>query len=217
MVSSGLGGLGGLLVLAGFGLMLVCAIWNPFSMSALGLIPGGFAVGGLSLMATGVGHQPHPRGPRPVVAGRRLPPGAVDAVEQAALRLLRPQGALHRLHPVGGRVRLRRGVGREVPGRGGEEPPVPAYFIGGYPGMHTGDYVGSMVERLQHAPWTRPSRRTRPPRPPRRGRRGRRLLRRRRRRRGRRRLVVTLDPTPRHPACSRPGTPRKGNNPCSLH
>jgi hypothetical protein len=31
MVKSGLGGFGGLLVLAGFGLMLVCAIWNPRS------------------------------------------------------------------------------------------------------------------------------------------------------------------------------------------
>ena len=55
MVKSGLGGFGGLLVLVGFGLMLVCAIWNPFQMTAVGLIPGSFAVGGTSLMATGSG------------------------------------------------------------------------------------------------------------------------------------------------------------------
>ena len=63
-------------------------------------------------------HQPDPRRPGPVVAGRWLPPDAGDAVEQAAVRLLRPQGALHRLHPVGGGARLRRRVGGQVPRRG---------------------------------------------------------------------------------------------------
>ena len=37
--------------------MLVIAIWNPFSMTVLGLIPGAFAVGGVSLMADRLRHQ----------------------------------------------------------------------------------------------------------------------------------------------------------------
>ena len=88
-------------------------------MTMIGLIPGAFAVCGASLMATGSGTKRTRAGPRPVVQGRRLPPDAVDAVEQGALRLLRPRGALHGLHPVGGRPRLRQGVGREVPHRDG--------------------------------------------------------------------------------------------------
>ncbi len=118
MISSGLGGLGGLLVLAGFGLMLAGIIWNPFSMTALGADPR--CLRHRRRLADGdrFRHQPDPRRSGPVVAGRWLPPDAGHAVEQAAVRLLRPQGALHRLHPVGGGARLRRRVGGQVPRRG---------------------------------------------------------------------------------------------------
>ena len=123
-----------------------CAIWNPFSMTMLGLIPGG--VRGRRHLADGdrLRHQPHPRRPRPVVAGRRLPPDAVDAVEQGAVRLLRPQGALHGLHPVGGRARLRRRVGREVPHRDRRGAAGAALLRRRpTPASHAGDFVDSMV------------------------------------------------------------------------
>ena len=119
LVTAGLGGLGGLLVLAGFAGVIAVAIWNPFSMTMIGLIPGAFAVCGTSLMATGSGTKRTRQRTRPVVQGRRLPPDAGDAVEQGTVRLLGPRGALHRLHPVGGRPGLRQGVGREVPHRDG--------------------------------------------------------------------------------------------------
>ena len=56
-------GLGGLLVLAGFAAVLACAIWNPFSMTMLGLIPGAFAVCGTLADGDRLRHQAHPRRP----------------------------------------------------------------------------------------------------------------------------------------------------------
>ena len=111
MVSSGLGGFGGLLVLAGFGADAGLRDLEPVLDDRARTDPG--RLRGRRHLPDGdrVGHQPHPGRPRPVVAGRRLPADAVDAVEQAAVRLLGAQGALHRLHPVGGRPRLRRRVG----------------------------------------------------------------------------------------------------------
>jgi hypothetical protein len=145
MVSSGLGGLGGLLVLAGFGLMLVCAIWNPFSMTALGLIPAGFAVGGLSLMATGSGTS-RTRAGRDLwsrVGGfRRMlsTPSSKQRFDFSGRKELYTAYipwavALDCADEWAAKYRI------EV----GEEPPVPTYFAGAYAGSHTADYVNSMV------------------------------------------------------------------------
>ena len=54
---------------------------------------------------------------RAVVADRRVPPDPGHRLGRGPLRLLRPQGALHRLHPVGGRLRSRGPLGEEVPPR----------------------------------------------------------------------------------------------------
>jgi hypothetical protein len=145
MISSGLGGLGGLLVLAGFGLMLVCAIWNPFSMTALGLIPGGFAVGGTSLMATGSGTS-RTRAGRDLwsrVGGfRRMlsTPSSKQRFDFSGRKELYTAYipwavALDCADQWAAKYRI------EV----GEEPPVPTYFAGAYAGSHTADYVNSMV------------------------------------------------------------------------
>ena len=145
IVTSGLGGLGGLLVLIGLGLMLACAIWNPFSMTALGLIPGGFAIGGLSLMATGSGTS-RTRAGRDLwskVGGfRRMlaTPSSKERFDFSGRKELYTAYipwavALDCADEWAAKYRI------EV----GEEPPVPHYFAGAYAGAHTADYVNSMV------------------------------------------------------------------------
>jgi hypothetical protein len=145
MVASGFGGVGGLLVLAGLGAMLACAIWNPFSMTAVGLVPGGFAVGGLSLMATGSGTNR-------TRAGRDL-----WSRVGGFRRMLATPSSKQRFD-FSGRKELYTayipwavafGCADEWAAKYrvevGEEPPVPHYFAGAYAGTHTADYVNSMV------------------------------------------------------------------------
>ncbi|HEX5089537.1 MAG TPA: DUF2207 domain-containing protein [Nocardioides sp.] len=145
IVKSGLGGFGGLLVLAGFGLLLVCAIWNPFSMTALGLIPGAFAVGGLSLMATGSGTSR-------TRAGRDLWSRA-----GGFRRMLATPSSKQRFD-FSGRKELYTAYipwavafdcaeewAQKYRVEVGEEPPVPHYFAGSYAGANSGAFVSSMV------------------------------------------------------------------------
>jgi len=145
MVKSGLGGFGGLLVLVGFGLMLVCAIWNPFQMTAVGLIPGSFAVGGTSLMATGSGTS-RTRAGRDLwsrVGGfRRMlsTPSSKQRFDFSGRKELYTAYipwavAFDCADEWAAKYRV------EV----GEEPPVPSYFAGAYAGSHTASYVNSMV------------------------------------------------------------------------
>jgi hypothetical protein len=145
MVSSGLGGLGGLLVLGGFGLMLVCAIWNPFSMTALGLVPGAFAVGGTSLMATGSGTS-RTRSGRDLwsrVGGfRRMlsTPSSKQRFDFSGRKELYTAYipwavAFDCADEWAAKYRI------EV----GEEPPVPHYFAGAYAGTNAAAFVTSMV------------------------------------------------------------------------
>ena len=146
MVKSGLGGLGGLLVLAGFGLMLVCAIWNPFSMTALGLIPGSFAVGGTSLMATGSGTSR-------TRTGRDLWSRA-----GGFKRMLATPSSKQRFD-FSGRKELYTAYipwavafdcadewAQKYRVEVGEEPPVPHYFASSYAGANAGAFVSSMVD-----------------------------------------------------------------------
>ena len=146
LASSGLGGLGGLLVLGGFALVLVCAIWNPVDMTAIGLIPGGFAVGGASLMATGAGT-------RRTRAGRDL-----WSKVGGFRRMLATPSSKQRFD-FSGRQELYTayipwavalGCAEEWAGKyrieTGQEPPVPHYFASSYAGASTGAYVSSMVD-----------------------------------------------------------------------
>ena len=95
LVTSGLGGMGGFLVLAGFAGVLAIAIWNPFSMTMVGLIPGAFAVCGTSLMATGSGTK-RTRGGRDLHAV-----GAAVAAEGLALASLELQHRIDAHAPQG--------------------------------------------------------------------------------------------------------------------
>jgi hypothetical protein len=145
MVKSGLGGFGGLLVLVGFGLMLVCAIWNPFSMTAVGLIPGAFAVGGTSLMATGSGTS-RTRAGRDLwsrVGGfRRMlsTPSSKQRFDFSGRKELYTAYipwavAFDCADEWAAKYRV------EV----GEEPPAPSYWAGSYTGASAGAFVNSMV------------------------------------------------------------------------
>lgn len=55
LVRSGLGGLGGLLVLAALVVVAAVAILNPFSMTMLAIVPGAFAITAMPLVRTGSG------------------------------------------------------------------------------------------------------------------------------------------------------------------
>ncbi|QIG44467.1 DUF2207 domain-containing protein [Nocardioides anomalus] len=146
MVSNGLGGTGGLLVLAGFAAVLVAAIWNPVNMTMVGLIPGGFAVGGTSLMATG-SSTTRTRTGRDLwsrVGGfRRMlaTPSSKQRFDFSGRKELYTAYipwavALDCADEWAQKYRI------EV----GEEPPVPGYFAGAYAGSHTASYVDSMVD-----------------------------------------------------------------------
>ena len=118
--SSGLGAMGGFLVVVSFLAAFVLPLANAaVPLSVFALVPGLFGIFAIGLLKPGLEHGPHSGRPRPVVQDRRLPPDPVDTVGGGAVRLLRPQGALHRLPSVGGRVRLRRRLGGQVPHRGG--------------------------------------------------------------------------------------------------
>ena len=145
MIKSGLGGFGGLLVLAGFGAALVCAIWNPFSMSMVGLIPGGFAVGGTSLMATGSGTS-------------RTRTGRDLWSRVGGFRRMLATPSSKQRFDFSGRQELYTAYipwavafdcadqwAEKYRVEVGQEPPVPDYFAGSYAGAHTASYVNSMV------------------------------------------------------------------------
>ena len=65
MTPSGMKGLGGGLVVTGFVAAFAILIWSPFGITALALIPGLFAIGGLPLLLDG-------SGTRRTAAGRDL-------------------------------------------------------------------------------------------------------------------------------------------------
>ena len=151
-VLGSVGVIGGLLVAA------ANFFWNPLSMSLIGLPFGLFAVFALPVLAPGASTIRTPKGREAWSRLGWLPADAVDTVGRGPLRLLRPQGALHRLHPVGGRLRLRREWAEKYRVEAQEEPPVPGYYVGGYPGMYAGG--GSMADfaTTSTPPCTRPSR-----------------------------------------------------------
>ena len=145
LVKAGIGGLGGLLVLAGFAAVLAIAIWNPFSMTMIGLIFGAFAVCGVSLMATG-------SGTKRTRAGRDL-----WSRVGGFRRMLSTPSSKERFD-FSGREELYTayipwavalGCAKEWAAKYrtemGTEPPVPHYFAGGYVGSSPAAFVDSMT------------------------------------------------------------------------
>jgi hypothetical protein len=146
IIKSGLGGIGGLLVLAAFGLMLVLIIWNPFSMTALALIPGAFAVGGVSLMATGSGTS-------------RTRTGRDLWSRVGGFRRMLATPSSKQRFDFSGRKELYTAYipwavafdcaeewAQKYRVEVGEEPPVPHYFASSYAGANAGAFVSSMVD-----------------------------------------------------------------------
>jgi hypothetical protein len=146
LVSSGLGGFGGLLVWGGFALVLVCLFWNPLGMTMAGLVPGAFAVGASSLSRTGAGT-------RRTKAGR-------DLWSQVGgfRRILATPSSKERFD-FSGRKELYTSYvpwavalgcaeewAKKYRTEVGEEPPVPHYFAGAYAGANASAYVDSMVD-----------------------------------------------------------------------
>ncbi|MEJ7833237.1 MAG: DUF2207 domain-containing protein [Nocardioides sp.] len=145
LTSAGLGGLGSLLVLAGFAGVLAALFWNPFHLSMVGLIPGGFAILGAPLLKTGAGTKRTRQGRElwsrvggfhrvlstPSSQGRFDFSGREDLYTKyipwaLALGCADEWAAKYRTEM-------------------GHEPPAPHYLAGGYAGAATGSYVNSMV------------------------------------------------------------------------
>jgi hypothetical protein len=141
---TGVGGFGGALVVVGLVLVVVCLVLQPFGMSILGIIPGAFAVCGISMIRTGAGT-------RRTARGREL-----WAQVGGFKRVLETPSSKHRFD-FSGRQELYTAYipwavafgcaqqwAQKYRTEVGTEPPVPAYF-GGYAGAHTTDHVASMV------------------------------------------------------------------------
>lgn len=149
MVSSGLGGFGGVVIGACFLAVLGIAIANPLNMTAIGLVPGLFAIFGAPLAARG--------------AGTRRTKEGRDLWSRAGgfRRILSTPSAQDRFD-FSGRQELYTaylpwavafGCADEWAGKYrtemGTEPPVPSYFGPGYAGAYTGSAVSSMVDDFQ--------------------------------------------------------------------
>ncbi|MGZ8738232.1 MAG: DUF2207 domain-containing protein [Nocardioides sp.] len=146
LVTSGLGGLGSTVILAAFGGAIAIAIWNPLSMTAIGLVPGLFAVFGASLMAPG-------SGTKRTRSGRDL-----WSKVGGFHRVLSTDSSKDRFE-FSGREELYTayipwavalGCADEWAAKyrteTGAEPPVPSYFGHAYAGAGAGAYVSSMVD-----------------------------------------------------------------------
>jgi hypothetical protein len=145
LTKAGPGGLGGMLVLACFVGAIAIAIWNPFEMTMVGLIPGAFAVFGSPMLKT----------------------GASTKRTRQGRDLWSRTGGFHRVlstpssqdrFDFSGRQELYTayipwavafGCADEWAAKyrteTGTEPPVPHYFGSAYAGASAGSYVDSMV------------------------------------------------------------------------
>ncbi|GAB3249572.1 DUF2207 domain-containing protein [Nocardioides dilutus] len=145
LVTSGLGGMGGFLVLAGFAGVIAIAIWNPFSMTMVGLIPGAFAVCGTSLMATGSGTK-RTRSGRDLwsrVGGFRRMLSTPSSKERFDF------SGREELYTAYIPWAVALGCAKEWAAKYrtemGTEPPVPHYFAGAYAGSSPAAFVDSMT------------------------------------------------------------------------
>lgn len=145
MVRSGLGGLGGIVIGACAIAVIAIAIWNPFEMTAVGLIPGLFAVGGVRLAATGAGT-------------RRTRTGRDLWSRAGGFRRILSTPSAEQRFDFSGRQELYTAFIPWAVAFGcadewaekyrvemGTEPPVPTYFPGYYGAAAVGSAVSSMA------------------------------------------------------------------------
>ncbi|WP_134738103.1 DUF2207 domain-containing protein [Nocardioides sp. 503] len=146
LVSTGFGGVGGLLVLGAFLLAIANVIFNPFSMTALSLVPGAFAI----------------------FASPLLRPGSSTKRTASGRDLWSRVGGFHRVLSTDSSVDRFDFSGRQelytayIPWavalgvadqwaakyrtEMGVEPPAPSYFGASYAGAYAGSTVSSMVD-----------------------------------------------------------------------
>ncbi|GCD90799.1 DUF2207 domain-containing protein [Nocardioides sp. LS1] len=146
MVTSGLGGAGSLVVIAGLLAALAVAIFNPLSMSMVGLVPGAFAIGAFPLVRTG-------SGTRRTASGRDLwsriggfhrvlsTPSSKDRFDFAGRQELYTAYI-----PWAVALGCTKEWADKYRTETGSEPPVPSYLAGAYVGSHYNDPVSSMVD-----------------------------------------------------------------------
>ena len=145
VVRGPLGGLGGLLVLVVFGAAVAVGVTSLFGMSLLAIVPGFFAIGAVGLLMPGAGTTR-------TRSGRDLW-SRIGGFK----RVLSTPSSKERFD-FSGRQELYTaylpwavafGVAAEWAAKyrteTGTEPPVPAYFAGGYVGSDPGSHVTSMV------------------------------------------------------------------------
>ncbi|MET3962772.1 putative membrane protein YgcG [Marmoricola sp. OAE513] len=145
MVTSGLGGFGGIVLLLAAGLAVYLGAFNPLNMSIIALVPGLFAIGALGVGVSGAGTKR-------TLAGRDLW-SRVGGFQ----RILSTPSAKDRFD-FSGRKELYTSYlpwavafdcadewAKKYRIETGEEPPTPSYFPA-YAGVHTGTYVSQMVD-----------------------------------------------------------------------
>ena len=150
IVSSGLGSLGGVLWCGALAVTVAFALWNPFHLSALALVPGLFTVFAVEVMATGSGTRRTP-------AGREL-----WSRIGGFRRILSTSSAEARFEFSGRRelytafipYAVAFGVADQWATKYrtemGEEPPAPHYFAG-YAGYTTGSFTSAMAHDFESA------------------------------------------------------------------
>ena len=145
LTKAGIGGLGGLLVLLGFLGAIAIAIWNPFSMTMVALIPGAFAVFGSPMVKTGAGTKRTRQGRdlwSRIGGFHRVlsTPSSQDRFDFSGRQELYTAYipwavAFGCADEWAAKYRTETGA----------EPPVPHYFGSAYAGVAAGSYVDSMV------------------------------------------------------------------------
>jgi uncharacterized membrane protein YgcG len=145
VVRGPLGGLGGLLVLATFGAAVAIGVTALFGMSLLALVPGFFAIGAVGLLMPGAGTL-RTRTGRDLwsrIGGFRRVLSTPSSKERFDF------SGRQELYTAYLPWAVAFGVADEWAAKyrteTGTEPPVPAYFAGGYVGSDPGSHVTSMV------------------------------------------------------------------------
>lgn len=146
LVSAGLGGIGGLMVIAGLIGAVAILFTNPFNMTMFGLIPGAFAIFASPLLVTGASTKRTKSGRdlwSRVGGFRRIlaTPSSVERFDFSGRQDLYTAYvpwavALGCADEWAGKYRTEMGT----------EPPVPGYFGPGYAGMYAGSAITSMVD-----------------------------------------------------------------------
>lgn len=150
MVTSGLGGFGGLVILAAAGLAVFAGAFNLQNMSILALIPGLFAISALGVGVSGAGTKR-------TAAGRDLwsriggfhrilsTPSAQDRFDFSGRKELYTSYL-----PWAVAFDCADEWAKKYRVETGQEPPTPSYFPM-YAGVHTGAYVNQMVNSFDSA------------------------------------------------------------------